>query len=62
MIRTIADEVSIILDSDGFNENESIAGYLHAIETLELLRKMGVINEREKNLLPIEERYKSVYY
>jgi len=61
MTRSITDEVGIILKTDNFNENESIPRYEKAIESLEALKKMGVLSESGSNLLPIEERYKSVY-
>ncbi|MCL2607540.1 MAG: hypothetical protein FWD92_03155 [Methanomassiliicoccaceae archaeon] len=61
MTKNIVDEVVALIDSKKFEGNKNISEYVKAVEKLESLRKMGMIKEKGNNLLPIEERYKSVY-
>jgi len=61
MNSAIVDKVIEVLDSKEFEENESISKYLQALEEFDSLRDKGLIKERGNTLLPIEERYKSIY-
>ena len=61
MTGNIVDEVETLTSSGKFDRNKSISEYVKALESLDSLRKMGVVKEKGNNLLPIEDRYKSVY-
>jgi hypothetical protein len=56
---SIVDEVNTALATKEFEE--SISKYVQALESLKTLQNMGIVQEKGSMLLPIEERYKSVY-
>jgi len=58
---SLVDEVKTIIEKNGFKDSEEYAKYIEALKCIVAMQDTGLLNANGSSLLPIEERYKSIY-
>jgi len=61
MSNSIVDDVNKVVESAEIKNSELVSKFTQALEKIQKLQDEGIIKPRGNTLLPIEDRYRSIY-